>query len=162
MDVTIRDGLREDLPGVFRLINELAVYEKAPEEVNTNLEELEKDGFGEGSLFKILIAEANKENSSQIESRLHEDRVTGMVLYYFGYSTWKGKMLYVDDIVVQENFRKMKIGSKLFEAIIDIARKAKVKQIRFHVLDWNTPALNFYKKYNTILESYWITCKLIP
>lgn len=153
----IRRGVKDDLQGVLALIKELARYEKAADEVAVTVEQLARDGFpsqdgpfsgGEASkLFEIIIAE----NGSNI---------VGMALYYFGYSTWKGKMLYLDDIVVSEKYRRKGVGNQLFEAIIQKAREKDVKQIRFHVLDWNEPAINFYKKYNVQFEAEWVTCKL--
>ena len=153
----IRKGVKEDLQGVLALINELARYEKAADEVAVTIEQLARDGFpaqgGSASggvtseLFKIIIAEDN-------------GSIVGMALYYFGYSTWKGKMLYLDDLVVCEKQRRKGVGEQLFDAVMQEAKDQKAKQIRFHVLDWNEPAINFYKKYNVQFESEWITCKL--
>jgi len=153
----VRRGVKEDLQGVLALINELARYEKAADEVSVTLEQLARDGFsakggsasgGEASkLFEMIVAEDG-------------DSIVGMALYYFGYSTWKGKMLYLDDIVVNEKYRRNGVGKQLFDAVLLEAKKRKVKQLRFHVLDWNEPAINFYKKNNVKFEEEWITCKL--
>jgi len=143
----IRKGVKEDLQGVLALINELARYEKAADEVAVTIEQLARDGFGTSELFKIIIAEDN-------------GSIVGMALYYFGYSTWKGKMLYLDDLVVSEKQRRNRVGEQLFEAVMQEAREQQAKQIRFHVLDWNEPAINFYKKHNVQFEAEWVTCKL--
>ena len=143
----IRKGIKEDLLGVLTLINELARYEKAAGEVAVTLEQLARDGFEASKLFEIFVAEDG-------------GKMVGMALYYFGYSTWKGKILYLDDIVVNEKYRRNGVGKQLFDAVLLDAKKRKVKQIRFHVLDWNEPAINFYKKNNVKFEEEWITCKL--
>ena len=83
-----------------------------------------------------------------------------MVFYYYGYSTWKGKMLYIDDIVVKERFRRFGIGQTLFDYMRQVARKENANQIRFHVLNWNEPAINFYKKNGVAMDDAWIQCKL--
>ena len=84
-----------------------------------------------------------------------------MALYYVKYSTWKGKCIYLDDLIVTESMRKEGIGKKLFEAVIAVAKKMKVRKFEWQVLDWNKPAINFYKKYNTVFEDKWVNCKLV-
>lgn len=153
----IRRAVKEDMQGVLALIEELAKYEKASDEVAVTVEQLARDGFpvpskggsggGVSKLFEIIVAEDG-------------GSIVGMALYYFGYSTWKGKMLYLDDLVVSEKSRGKGVGKQLFEAVIREAREQQAKQIRFHVLDWNESAINFYKKYNVQFESEWVTCKL--
>lgn len=147
MQVNIRRGTKKDLPTVWRLIKELAEYEKAPHEVTLTLEQFEQDGFGERPLYEFLVAE-------------EENQIVGMALFYFAYSTWKGKMIYLDDIIVTQEYRRKGIGKKLMDALINYAKEAGAKQLRWHVLTWNTPAINFYKKYNANLDPEWITCKL--
>ena len=143
----IRKGVKEDLQGVLALINELARYEKAADEVAVTVEQLVRDGYETSELFKVIVAEDG-------------GSIVGMALYYFGYSTWKGKMLYLDDLVVSEKQRRKGVGEQLFDAVMQEAKDQKAKQIRFHVLDWNEPAINFYKKCNVKFESEWVTCKL--
>lgn len=147
MNITIRDAQKEDLPAVLDLVKELALYEKAPEEVTITLEELEKDGFGEHPLYWIILAE-------------NEDGIVGMSFYYIRYSTWKGKCLYLEDIVVKEAFRGQKVGKLLFEETIKAAKKMNAKLMNWQVLDWNEPAINFYKKFDAELDEEWVNGKL--
>jgi GNAT superfamily N-acetyltransferase len=147
MDFTIRPATKNDLPEVLGLVKELALYEKAPEEVTITLAELEKDGFGETPLFWIILAE-------------NENGIMGMSFYYVRYSTWKGKGLYLEDIVVKEEFRGKKIGKVLFEETIKAAKEMNAKLMTWQVLDWNEPALNFYKKFDAEMDGEWINGKL--
>jgi GNAT superfamily N-acetyltransferase len=147
MNVSTRKATKEDLPEVLALVKELALYEKAPEEVTITLQELEKDGFGEHPLYWIILAQI-------------ENEIVGMSFYYIRYSTWKGKCLYLEDIVVKEAFRGQKIGKILFEETIKAAKKMNGKLLNWQVLDWNEPALNFYRKFNAELDNEWINCKL--
>ena len=147
MDFNIRKATKNDLPEVFNLIKELALYENAPEEVKITLEKLEKDGFGDHPLYWIILAE-NKEG------------VIGMSFYYIRYSTWKGKCLYLEDLVVKQEYRQRKIGKALFEATIKTAKEINAKQMNWQVLDWNEPAINFYKKFDAELDDEWINGKI--
>ena len=147
MNVSIRKATKEDLPEVLALVKELALYEKAPNEVTITLQELEKDGFGEHPLFWIILAEV-------------EAKIVGMSFYYIRYSTWKGKCLYLEDIVVKEAFRGQKIGELLFKETIKTAQEMNAKLINWQVLDWNEPAINFYKKFNAELDPTWINGKI--
>ena len=147
MKTTIRRAERAEMPFVFALIEELADYENEPDQVKTSVEGLIEDGYCENPLFKVVFAEVDGD-------------IAGMVFYYFGYSTWKGKMLYIEDIVVTERLRRNGIGKQLFDFMRREARKENAKQIRFHVLDWNAPAINFYKKNGVSLDGDWILCKL--
>lgn len=146
MTVSIRIGQKEDLPQTLALIKELAEYERAPLEVSNTLEMMEKDGFGETKIFDFFVAE-------------HENKIVGIAIYYMKYSTWKGKCLFLEDIVITESFRKFGIGSKLFEAVAKVAKNLKVERMEWQVLEWNEPAINFYKKYNAILDPEWINGK---
>lgn len=147
MDFKIRTATKEDLPQVLELVKELALYEKASEEVTITLEELEKDGFGEHPLYWIILAE-------------NETGILGMSFYYIRYSTWKGRCLYLEDIVVKEEYRGQKIGKVLFEETIKTAKAMGAKLMTWQVLDWNEPAINFYKKFNAELDGEWINGKL--
>ena len=145
--MTIRKGTPTDLPEVLELIRELALFERAPEEVTNTLEQLEKDGFGEKPSYQLLVATV-------------DNQVVGMALYFIKYSTWKGKGIYLDDLIVTEKFRGRGIGKRLFDAVVKEAAEINAKQLHWQVLDWNTPAIDFYKKYEAKLEGEWIDCKL--
>jgi len=147
MNFKIRKAKKEDLPEVLSLIKELALYEKAPNEVTITLQELEVDGFEKTPLYWIILAE-------------NENGIVGMSFYYIRYSTWKGKCLYLEDIVVKEEFRGQKVGKILFEETIKAGKEMKAKLMTWQVLDWNEPAINFYKKFNAKLDGEWINGKL--
>lgn len=144
----IREGRRKDAVDVLRLIKELAKYEKALGEVEITEKTLIKDGFNKNPAFRVLVAELNGE-------------VVGLALYYFKYSTWKGKCLFLEDLIVSEKYRRQKVGSMLFEALIKISKNLKVKRMEWQVLNWNEPAINFYKKYNAIFDNGWVNVKLV-
>jgi GNAT superfamily N-acetyltransferase len=148
MDILIRKGLKTDLPQALNLIKELAVYEKAPDEVTVSIADMENDGFGSNPIFHFFVAEA-------------DDKIVGISLYYIKYSTWKGKCVFLEDIVVTESYRKHGIGKKLFDEVVKAAKEMKVKRLEWQVLEWNEPAINFYKKLNTNFDSEWVNCKLI-
>jgi GNAT superfamily N-acetyltransferase len=147
MNIVIRKAEKKDISGVISLINELALYEKAPEQVSITKEQLEKDGFGNNPLFWIILAE-------------QEGKIIGMSFYYIRYSTWKGKCLYLEDIIVKEEKRGKGVGKLLFDATIEEAKKIDAVLLTWQVLEWNIPAINFYKKYNASLDSEWINGKL--
>jgi len=147
MDFSIRPATKNDLPEVLALVKELALYEKAPEEVTITLSELEADGFGKNPLYWIILAE-------------NENGIMGMSFYYIRYSTWKGKCLYLEDIVVKEEFRGNSVGKVLFEATIKAAKEMNAKLMNWQVLDWNEPALNFYKKFSAEMDGEWLNGKL--
>ena len=147
MNISLRKATKKDLPEVLALVKELALYENAPDEVIITLEELEQDGFDGPPLFKIILA-------------VNENVVVGMSFYYTRYSTWKGRCLYLEDLVVKEEYRGQKIGELLFEATIEAAKEMNAKLMTWQVLDWNEPALNFYKKFNAEMDGEWISGKL--
>ena len=145
--INIRKGLASDLPRVLELIKELAAYEKAPLEVENTVEEMIEDGFKENPIYHLLIAEENS-------------IILGIAIYYIKYSTWKGKCVFLEDIIVTETERGKGTGAKLFEEVIKVSKEMKVRRMEWQVLDWNEPALNFYKKYNAHLDSEWVNGKL--
>jgi len=145
--MTIRKGKKEDLSQVLELIEELAEYEKASHEVEITLSQLEEDGFGENPVYEFFLAEA-------------ENQVVGMALFYFRYSTWKGKAVYLEDLVVRESARGKGYGQMLLDAIVAEAKRTNSKQVRWQVLDWNEPAINFYKKLGADLDEEWVNCTL--
>jgi GNAT superfamily N-acetyltransferase len=147
MDYSIRPAAKNDLPDVLALVNELALYEKAPNEVSISLQELEEDGFGKNPVYWIILAE-------------NKNKIVGMSFYYIRYSTWKGKCLYLEDLIVKEEFRGQKVGEALFEATIKAAKEMNAKLMNWQVLDWNEPALNFYKKFDAEMDKEWINGKL--
>ncbi len=146
-EIKIREGLRADLPAILNLIKELAEYEKAPAEVEVTLAEMEKWGFGAGKIFDFFVAE-------------EKATIVGLALYYYKYSTWKGKCLFLEDIIVTEKMRGSGIGKLLFDKIIEVAKKEKVRRLEWQVLDWNEPAIKFYKKYKATLDPEWLNGKL--
>tara|TARA_Y100001933_G_scaffold60169_1_gene60297 strand:- start:3344 stop:3820 length:477 start_codon:yes stop_codon:yes gene_type:complete len=147
MDIDIRKGIKKDLPQVLALIKELADYEKSLDQVDVTLEQLEKDGFDGHPHYYLLVAEEKGE-------------IIGVCFYFIRYSTWKGKVLFLEDFVVKEEYRRMGIGGMLFEETIRIANKENMDGLHWQVLDWNIPALNFYKKYNASISSTWLNGRL--
>ena len=147
MDIDIRKGVKKDLPQVLALIKELADYEKSLDQVDVTLEQLEKDGFDGHPHYYLLVAEEKGE-------------IIGVCFYFIRYSTWKGKVLFLEDFVVKEEYRRMGIGGMLFEETIRIANKENMDGLHWQVLDWNTTALNFYKKYNASISSTWLNGRL--
>ena len=147
MNTNIRVATLEDCPRLLELIHELALYERAPEEVTVTLAEFEMAGFGSQSVWKALVAEI-------------DGIIYGFGLYYVRYSTWKGCRLYLEDLVVTEEMRGKGIGRLLFDALIKEAVNKKYNGITWQVLDWNEPAINFYKKYNSQIESGWLNASL--
>ena len=143
----IRKGTPEDVPAVLNLIRELALFEKAPQEVTNTESDMLRDGFGSSPVFSLLVAETN-------------GRVIGMAIYFVKYSTWKGKGVYLDDIVVSEEFRGKGIGKLLLDEVIRDCARIGARQLHWQVLDWNTNAIRFYEKYNASFDNEWINCKL--
>ena len=143
MKIKIREGVKEDLPSVLELIKELADYENSLEEVIISLEDLENDGFGDHPWYWFLIAEKDEE-------------IIGLSFYWIRYSTWKGKFLFLEDFVIKEEYKRQGIGSKLFEETIKVCKKLNLNGMIWQVLDWNTPAINFYKKYNADISKNWL------
>ena len=146
MNIKIRNAEKKDVPVILDLIKELARYEKAPNEVTNTVEALEQDGFSDNPLYYVILAE-------------NETEVTGMSFYFISYSTWKGKSIYLEDIIVREKYRGKGIGKLLFEETMQRAKEFGAKRMHWQVLDWNEPAINFYKKYNAILDGEWINCR---
>lgn len=147
MEILIRRAVKQDCVRLLELIQELANYEKAPHEVTVTLAHFEESGFGENPVWWAFVAEV-------------QGVVVGMALYYVRYSTWKGQRMYLEDILVTESMRGKKIGSLLFDALIQEAKEKKFKGMNWQVLDWNEPAINFYKKYNASFDPEWVNCSI--
>lgn len=145
--ITIRAGRKDDLPRVLELIKELAEYERAPHEVTNTVEMLERDGFGPQPVYGFFVAEDGK-------------NIIGLSLYYWRYSTWKGKRLWLEDIVVTQSERGRGVGKQLFERTVKFAFDEKSAGMMWQVLDWNEPAINFYKKYGAKIGGEWYNCVL--
>ncbi|UII28706.1 GNAT family N-acetyltransferase [Fulvivirga maritima] len=145
----IREGKKEDLPQVLALIKELAVYEKAGDEVDNTVEQMEEDGFGPNPAYGLFVAESD------------HGAIVGIAIYYYRYSTWKGRRIYLEDIVVTESERGNGLGKALFDSVIAKGKGEKCKGMVWQVLDWNEPAINFYKKYyDADLDPEWINCSI--
>jgi GNAT superfamily N-acetyltransferase len=147
MAVTIRQGKIEDLPRVLELVRELATYEKAPHEVTNTVAKMEEDGFGPNPVYNFFVA-------------INKEVIVGLSLYYWRYSTWKGKRLYLEDLVVAEAVRGQGIGKLLFERTMQQTLDENCTGMMWQVLDWNEPAINFYRKYGTKLDPEWVNCHL--
>lgn len=145
--ITIRRGRKEDLQRTLELIKELATYERAPHEVTNTVELMEHDGFGANPVYGFYVAE-------------QDGVIIGISLYYFRYSTWKGKRLYLEDIVVTESERGKGAGKMLFDRTLQHALDEGCTGMMWQVLEWNEPAINFYKKYGSKLDDEWTNCSL--
>ncbi len=148
MEITIRKAVRTDCARMMELIHELAVYEKAPDEVTVSLTHFEESGFGANPVWWAFVAEV-------------QGVVIGMALYYVRYSTWKGQRMYLEDILVTETMRGQKIGSLLFDALIVEAKEKGFNGMNWQVLEWNEPAINFYKKYKANFDPEWVNCSIV-
>jgi len=144
-DIYVRQARREDLPSIHALVRELAIYERAEKEFIASIEEYEQD-FDRGG-FQALVAEV-------------EGEVVGMALYYLAYSTWKGKMLFLEDFVVRQAYRRRGIGQRLFDAFLREAQAMGCRLVKWQVLDWNEPALRFYEQNEALIERDWWNGKL--
>ena len=134
----IRKGNQEDMNAVLELIQELATFENEPEAVVVTVNDLIHDGFGTNPLFHVLVAEVEDESTN-------DKQIVGIALYYYRYSTWKGKTIHLEDLVVKESMRGTGLGSALYSAIIKQGKIDGVRRIEWNVLDWNTPAITFYE-----------------
>ena len=147
MGVTIRQATIFDSASILNLIQELADYEKEPESVKLNISDIERHGFGENPLFRCLVAE-------------FKNKVIGMALYYPRYSTWKGPTFHLEDLIVTESYKGQGFGTKLYSEFIKIAYELGVERIEWNVLDWNTPAIEFYEKSGASVIHEWSTVQM--
>lgn len=138
----IRKGNAADMPAVLELIRELAAFEREPEAVVISAADLVRDGFSEAPLFHTFIAEK-------------DEKIVGMALYYYRYSTWKGKTIHLEDLIISEKMRGTGLGFALYSEVIKQGKKDNVRRIEWNVLDWNTPAIDFYEKSGAKVLSDW-------
>jgi GNAT superfamily N-acetyltransferase len=147
MEITIRRAVEDDCPRLLELIQELATYEKAPDEVTVTLDHFTESGFGNQPVWWAFVGEV-------------DERIVGFALYYIRYSTWKGQAMYLEDILITNEMRGKGIGKLLFDRLIEEAKEKRFNRIIWQVLDWNEPAINFYKKYNADFDASWINCSI--
>ena len=149
MNILIRKAEKSDCAVMMDLIHELALYEKAPDEVTVTFEHFVESGFGENPVWWAYVAEISDESQSK--------KIVGFALYYIRYSTWKGQRMYLEDLIVTESMRGNGIGMLLFQELIATCKEKKLKGMNWQVLDWNLPAINFYKKLPGVkLDPEWI------
>ena len=147
MKIIIRKGIKKDLSSVLNLIKELADYENALDQVTITLDDLEQDGFGIQPCYWFLVAEK-------------DDEIIGLSFYWIRYSTWKGKFLFLEDFVIKEEYRRHGVGSKLFKGTIKICKQLNLNGMIWQVLDWNSPAIDFYKKFDAEISKDWLNGRL--
>lgn len=147
MEIKIRKAIIEDSPAILALIKELAVFEKEPDAVEVNLKTIQNDGFGATPLFQCFVAEVAK-------------KVVGMALFYPRYSTWKGPTFHLEDLIVTENMKGKGVGTKLYSAFIEYGYQQGAGRIEWAVLDWNEPAISFYKNSGASILSDWFTVQM--
>ncbi|MBX5439734.1 MAG: GNAT family N-acetyltransferase [Thermoflavifilum sp.] len=148
MSVIIREARRADCPQMFALVKELAAFERAADEVSLSLEAFTEAGFGREPVWWAFVAEDDR------------NQIVGMALYYIRFSTWKGKRMYLEDIIVTQASRGQGIGKRLFERCIQEARNRGYSGMTWQVLDWNERAIRFYEKYGARISGEWLTCQL--
>ncbi|NJW52227.1 GNAT family N-acetyltransferase [Salinimicrobium oceani] len=147
MNTTIRDARKEDMPAVLELIKELAAFEKEPDAVITTVETLEKEGFGAQPLFHVFVAEV-------------DGKIEGMALVYYRFSTWKGRTLHLEDLIVREEKRGTGLGNALYRKVIEYARSQDLKRVEWVVLDWNKHAIDFYERSGATILKDWYTVQM--
>ena len=148
MPVIIRKAVKEDCRRMMELVEELAIYEKEPHAITVSFDHFVESGFGEHPVWWAYVAEI-------------DGNVEGFALYYVRYSTWKGQRMYLEDLLVTERLRGRGVGKLLFEQLIETAKEKNYSGIAWQVLDWNEPAINFYKKLNDVkFDKEWVNCSM--
>lgn len=147
MRIELRRARREDCPRLMELVHELAVYEKAPDEVTVSLEHFTESGFGAQPVWWAFVAEV-------------DGHIEGFALYYIRYSTWKGQRLYLEDLIVTDAMRGKGLGKMLFDRLIEEMKEKQFSGMVWQVLNWNTSAIDFYKRYGAALDAGWINCSI--
>ena len=147
MTFTIRKGVKGDVPAAYKLIIELAIYEKEENQVTNTIEKMYEDGFGENPIYSFYVAE-------------NEGVIVGMALYYFRYSTWKGKRLFLEDLIVTQAMRGKGLGELLLNEMVKEAKSSNCTGLMWQVLDWNEPAINFYNKFGVRYDKGWYNVHL--
>jgi len=163
MEIKIRRAVKEDCPRLLELVHELATYERAPNEVTVTLDHFTESGFGEKPVWWALVATSPPnppDKSGRALSKGEGEEILGFALYYIRFSTWKGQRMYLEDILVTEKARGKGIGKLLMDRLIEEAKEKKLSAIVWQVLDWNEPAINFYKKYKTKFDGEWLNCSI--
>jgi GNAT superfamily N-acetyltransferase len=152
MIINIRRAVESDCSRLLELVRELALFERAPEEVTVTLEHFIESGFGPNPVWWAFVAEVTEEDGQSL--------VQGFALYYIRYSTWKGQRMYLEDLLVTEHMRGHGLGKLLFDRLVEEAKEKKYSGMVWQVLDWNEPAINFYKRYGATLDDEWINCSM--
>lgn len=147
MKISIRQSTKEDVPQILELIQELARFEKEPDAVEVDVQELEKEGFGENPLFTCFVAEVN-------------GKIEGMALVYFRFSTWKGRTIHLEDLIVRDSMRGTGLGNALYKKVISYSVEQGCKRTEWVVLDWNKPAIDFYQRSGATVYTNWHTVQM--
>lgn len=147
MKPEIRNARKEDMPAVLELIKELAAFENEPDAVITTVDTLETEGFGENPLFHVFVAEV-------------DGKIEGMALVYYRFSTWKGRTLHLEDLIVREEMRGTGIGNALYRKVIAYAKEQGLKRVEWVVLDWNKHAIDFYERSGAKILKDWYTVQM--
>ncbi|MGI8950658.1 MAG: GNAT family N-acetyltransferase [Chitinophagaceae bacterium] len=155
MKIQIRRAEKKDCKRLLELVKELAIYERAADEVTATLEHFEESGFGVKPVWWGFVATAPSPRREGCG-----EAIIGFIMYYIRYSTWKGQRMYLEDFIVTEQARSKGVGKMLFDRLIEEAKEKKFNGIVWQVLDWNEQAINFYKKYNAKFEKEWINCSI--
>ncbi len=164
--------MKEDCYSIMKLVHELAVYERAGDEVTVSHEHFAESGFGEKPVWEAYVATSPRpsppqsagqagEGAAKIQANITDHEVVGFALYYIRYSTWKGQRMYLEDLLVTDPIRGNGIGKLLFDKLIEECKLKKYSGLVWQVLDWNEPAINFYKKYEGVkMEKNWVNCSI--